>query len=105
MAPFNGFGKPGSDIIDLGGGALGSVGQNRIFGNGNLGGGGGAEPNLLLVNADVVAEHNWWGTPDGLRLDCPFPTPVGLSCALLFGTSTLDFEPFLTEDPRPDRGR
>ena len=100
LDPFNFLGKPTADIIDLGGGALGSVGQNRIFGNGV----GGTRANLFLFNADVVAENNWWGTPDGLQLDCPFPiAPDGSSCAFIdiAGINTLDFEPFLTEDPRP----
>ena len=99
MRPFNAFGNPGFDIIDLGGGALGSVGQNRIFDNDLF---SGDAKNLGVLNADVVAELNWWGTPAGLQLDCDFPAPEGSSCADLAGASTLDFDPFLTEDPRPN---
>jgi len=43
------------------------------------------------VNYDVVAKNNWWGSTEG-------PSP---SSYLLQGFATFDFEPFLTEDPRP----
>lgn len=93
----NFFGNPGGDVIDLGGGALGSVGQNRIFDSGRS----GHRENIGLLNADTVALQNWWGRSDGLRFDCPNPAPEGFSCARLVGNSSLDFVPFLTEDPRP----
>jgi hypothetical protein len=43
--------------IDLGGGALGSVGRNCIF--------GGSIYNLEASGYNVFAEHNWWGTASG----------------------------------------
>ena len=70
-----------SSIIDLGGGlVLGSAGYNRIFDNTNA---------VVIWNYDVVAKNNWWGSP------------TGPSSFLLEGSATFDFEPFLTEDPRP----
>jgi hypothetical protein len=44
-------------VIDLGGGALGSDGRNCIF--------GGAKVDLEAARYMVVAEHNWWGGPNG----------------------------------------
>lgn len=105
---FNAFGNPGSDVIDLGGGALGSVGQNRFIDNGTDV--GDANTALGLFNGDAVAEQNWWQFPEGpTRLDVVCgapapPTPAGVAFwvfCLNGPNSSLDFEPFLTEDPRP----
>ena len=43
--------------IDLGGGTLGSIGGNCIF--------GGAIYNLEATGYNVFAKHDWWGTPSG----------------------------------------
>jgi hypothetical protein len=43
--------------IDLGGGTLGSMGGNCIFGSPIY--------NLEATGYNVFAEHNWWGTPSG----------------------------------------
>jgi hypothetical protein len=75
---------PGSNAmasaIDLGGGSLGSFGLNRIVGNAT---------DARVENLVVVAEENWWGDPTG---------PQNLE---LLGTASVDFDPFLTVDPRP----
>jgi hypothetical protein len=75
---------PGSNAmasaIDLGGGSLGSFGLNRIVGNAT---------DVRVENLVVVAEENWWGDPTG---------PQNLE---LLGTASVDFDPFLTVDPRP----
>ena len=42
-----------TSTVDLGGGALGSAGRNRITGS--------AEGELSVINATPVAKHNWWG--------------------------------------------
>ena len=49
--------KTAHAVIDLGGGALGSVGRNCIF--------GGAIYDLQANRYNVAAEHNWWGSPAG----------------------------------------
>jgi hypothetical protein len=41
--------------LDLGGGALGSAGQNCLFGNGSA--------DLEATNLPVVADRDWWGQP------------------------------------------
>jgi hypothetical protein len=64
--------------IDLGGGVLGSNGQNRIVGSG-LG-------EALIYAMAVIAEYNWWGSAQGPRFE-------------LLSGATLDFEPFLTAQP------
>ena len=64
--------------IDLGGGVLGSNGQNRIVGSG-LG-------EALIYAMAVIAKYNWWGSAQGPRLE-------------LLSGATLDFEPILTAQP------
>ena len=75
---------PGSNVvasdIDLGGGSLGSAGLNRIVGN---------TTDARVQNLEVTAEDNWWGDPTG---------PQNLE---LLGAASVDFDPFLTVDPRP----
>ena len=66
--------------IDLGGGALGSVGNNSIFGNGE---------DAVLTDYDVDAEDDWWGSASG-------PTAAEIE---LIGTANLQFVPFLTHAP------
>jgi hypothetical protein len=76
--------NPSSNVmasdIDLGGGSLGSSGLNRIVGN---------TTDARVENLVVVAEENWWGNSAG---------PQNLE---LLGTASVDFDPFLTMDPRP----
>src|SRR5271170_3549396 len=88
------IGSPGSGIefdqlpggltttsnIDLGGGALGSVGNNSILGNGE---------DAVLTSYDVDAENDWWGSASG-------PTAAEIE---LLGTANLQFVPFLTHAP------
>ena len=62
----------GSVTIDMGGGRLGSVGRNCIY--------GGAIYDLLASGYNVAAEHNWWGSAAG-----PAPGKVVAS-----GGSTID---------------
>jgi hypothetical protein len=50
-------GATGSAVIDLGGGALGSNGENCIF--------GGAIYDLEATRYNVAAENNWWGSARG----------------------------------------
>ena len=50
------LGEIGRATIDLGGGSLGSAGQNCLAG-GNLA--------AMLVRSDVHARRNWWGQPGG----------------------------------------
>jgi hypothetical protein len=78
-AAFEDLGNTTSSAIDLGGGALGSAGQNCIAG-------GVLAANL--VSYDVSAEHNWWGSPNGLA--------PGRSLAV---GGTLDAQPFLSAPP------
>lgn len=52
----NDSGAAPQGTIDLGGGALGSTGNNDLSG-GNL--------QAVIQNVDVSAKHNWWGSPDG----------------------------------------
>jgi hypothetical protein len=76
LTPFN---------IDLGGGTLGSAGNNRIFGN------SGTELRVDLDGGNLMAENNWWGNPAGL---------LGGEVTLEVG-STVDADPFLAADPGP----
>jgi hypothetical protein len=46
-----------SAVIDLGGGALGSVGRNCIFGS--------AIYDLEATRYNIAAQNNWWGTAKG----------------------------------------
>jgi len=52
-------GATASAVIDLGGGALGSNGENCIF--------GGAIYDLEATRYNVAAENNWWGSARGPR--------------------------------------
>jgi hypothetical protein len=56
--------------IDLGGGSLGSVGGNCIA--------GGAIYNLEATQYRVLAEHDWWGAPNGPATGTTSSTPAGL---------------------------
>lgn len=57
---WNIFGRPdATSVVDLGSGVLGSVGRNRIFGNGRE----LPFPGAVYVVHDVLeAPNNWWGT-------------------------------------------
>jgi len=72
---FFGNGMTSSSIIDAGGGTLSSEGQNRIL----------ATSYDAVSDLFVEAEYNWWGSSDG-------PT-------VIFGP--VDYDPYLTSDPRP----
>ena len=69
-----------SSVIDMGGGALGSIGKNRILDN-TVG-----EIELLLT--DGVGESNWWGEGSP-RVD-------------IIGAGSFDYDPVLVADPRPE---
>ncbi|MEM9469542.1 MAG: DUF1565 domain-containing protein, partial [Pseudomonadota bacterium] len=73
----------GSINVDLGGGALGSVGNNSIFNN------TGAELTIDLDGDTLSAENNWWGSATGLD-----PSDV-----TLIDSSAIDADPFLTSSP------
>ncbi|QQG36648.1 MAG: inverse autotransporter beta domain-containing protein [Micavibrio aeruginosavorus] len=75
----------GAFTADLGGGALGSTGGNRIFGSMI------EDIRVDLDNLQLKAENNWWGEPLGLQV----------SERLLDGASTIDSTPFLAADPGP----
>jgi hypothetical protein len=55
--------------IDLGGGSLGSAGGNCIA--------GGAIYDLEATRYRVLAEHDWWGAPDGPAPGTTSSTPAG----------------------------
>ncbi len=74
---FEDLGTTTSSDIDLGGGALGSGGQNCIAG-------GALAADVL--GYEVSAAHNWWGSPAG-----PGPT--------LVVSGSLDYEPPLGSPP------
>jgi hypothetical protein len=76
---------PAAYTADLGGGALGGIGGNRIFGN------TGTELRVDHDGAQLKAENNWWGNAAGLL-------PAELT---LEGGSTADTTPFLAADPGP----
>ncbi len=75
----------GAYSVDLGGGALGSTGGNRIFGSLIQ------DIRIDLDNNQLKAESNWWGNAAGLQA----------SERQLDGTSTIDSSPFLAADPNP----
>lgn len=75
----------GTYNVDLGGGALGSVGENRIFNAGNVDVFGN------LNGSAVPAQSNWWGVGSGLS---------GGETNLISGGS-IDASSPLTSDPRP----
>ena len=68
-----------TSIVDLGGGELGSSGNNRILDS--------ASGELRAINANPVAKNNWWGGR------APRVELVG-------DASTFDGEPALETDPR-----
>lgn len=70
---------------DMGGGALGSTGGNRVFSN------TAEELRVDLDGDELKAENNWWGAAGGLP-----GIEVNLEDA-----STVDSTPFLTADPGP----
>jgi hypothetical protein len=72
-------------VVDMGGGALGSTGNNRIFSN------TGTELRVDLDGGELKAENNWWGVGTGL---------AGGETTLEVG-STVDSTPFLAADPGP----
>lgn len=72
-------------VVDMGGGALGSTGNNRIFSN------TGTELRVDLDGGELKAENNWWGVGTGL---------AGGETTLEVG-STVDSTPFLATDPGP----
>ncbi|MDQ3573095.1 MAG: hypothetical protein M3383_09590, partial [Actinomycetota bacterium] len=76
---FMDLGDTARSRIDLGGGALGSVGRNCIAG-GPLA--------ASVLSYDVSAEDNWWGDPGG----------PGVGRTLVVG-GTLDFDPALDAPP------
>ena len=73
----------GITTADMGGGALGSTGNNQAFGNVNR------ELFVDLDGGNLMAENNWWGSASGL-------TGGEL---LLQDASTADTTPFLTSAP------
>lgn len=75
----------GTYNVDLGGGTLGSTGNNRIFSN------TGTELRVDLDGGQLKAENNWWGINTGLAGG--EITPVS--------ASTVDSVPFLATDPGP----
>lgn len=75
----------GTYNVDLGGGALGSAGQNRIFTSGNVDVFGN------LNGSAVSAQSNWWGTAAGLTAGETNLTSGG----------SVDASSPLATDPRP----
>ena len=75
----------GTYAVDFGGGAFGSIGNNRIFDNADR------EVRVDLDNGLLKAENNWWGVATGLA-------PAELQRD---GSSNIDADPFLTVDPNP----
>ena len=71
-------GAANTTVVDLGGGSLGSIGYNSIYGNANR----AVRNNLAGVT--IMAENNWWGvTP---------PNPADFA-------GLVDYTPWLTSDP------
>jgi hypothetical protein len=68
-----------TSIVDLGGGELGSVGNNRIINS--------TKGDVQINQANPVARNNWWGGGD------PRVETLGV-------TSSFDWLPALTESPR-----
>jgi hypothetical protein len=67
-------GSTGNYTIDFGGGALGSIGGNCIF--------GGAIYDLETTGYNISAQQNWWGTQNG-----PAPGTVFASSGSMVDTS------------------
>lgn len=76
----------GNLTVDLGGGNLGSLGGNRVFGNNN-----NQDIYLDIGNQELSAQGNWWGDAAGLN-------PAHLT---LVGDSTIDSSNWLVIDPGP----
>ena len=82
----------GAFNVDLGGGTLGSEGNNSIYGN------GGGTPLALRLDLDggqISARHNWWGQPGG-----PLPGQIANegacpNCGTADTSSPLDHDPNL----------
>jgi hypothetical protein len=70
--------------VDLGGGAAGSIGGNRSFGN------GGVDLTSDIPGGNLSAKSNWWGTSSGLQ-----PARVTIT------SGTVNSTGYLTSDPRP----
>ena len=88
---------PTRDIIDLGGGPLGSVGHNRIYGNSRLDFFGITIAEVWPIRQSIVAKHNWWGTGDAAEVEAKMLEVItGIGAR---PPSSLEWEPFLTEDP------
>ena len=81
LAAANWSGDAAPVDIDAGGGASGSEGGNRIVGN-NL--------DSIVLRYAVSAKDNWWGSATG-------PDAV-----VEIAGGSVDFTPFLTEDPEGD---
>ncbi len=78
-----GGGDGHSVVVDFGGGALGSVGNNRFIGN---------EKGAIRITRDrIAAQYNWW---DGAE-----PT-IHNSVDEPHGDSSVEFRPVLAADPR-----
>ena len=67
--------------VDLGGGELGSAGNNRIVGN--------ATGEVQIINGHVVAKNNWWGGSES-RVELQGDDP------------SFDAHPVLESDPRSE---
>ena len=79
------FGGDTLENFDFGGGTQGSLGLNRIYGNGD-------DDIDLNINpaTTITAENNWWGVGTGLN-------PVNTNLT----NGNIDADPFLTADPNP----
>jgi hypothetical protein len=74
------LGAPGlNSVVDLGGGALGSVGHNRILEN--------VAGDIEIFQTDGIGESNWWGE-DPPRVD-------------IYAGGSFEVNPVLLTDPRP----
>lgn len=72
-----------SVVVDFGGGALGSVGNNRFIGN---------EKGAIRITRDrIAAQYNWWGGAG--------PT-IHNSVDEPHRDSSVEFRPVLAADPR-----
>jgi hypothetical protein len=69
-------------VVDFGGGALGSSGNNSIFNN------AGTEVRVDLDGGELKAENNWWGVATGLA-----------SGETTLTDGTVDADPLLTAAP------
>lgn len=70
--------------VDLGGGTLGSTGNNSIYGTTS-----GGDDLFLDINGETLsAENNWWGSGAGIG-----------SITVNYNNGTIDSTPFLTSAP------